>query len=363
MKMKTTNSTIQEASAVLNKQLYLACKQVFKNVKIQNQGQSQQRSLSYDLITNKHKPSIQYSGEYYTVCCPFCNDTRFRLYINHRFGVCDEFGREELYLAHCFNEECLSKFERRLQLFDMLKGRMRFDPVIKPGKEISLSDFVATWPGRVVRLDKLDDTHVARSYLRSRSFDPDRIARFYNVHFCEESDRWLCNSRLIIPIYHNKKMRGWQARYVGEKDWKNPDTPPKYYTCPGTPRSQLLYNLGNASKYQTGIIVEGVTDVWSVGPMAVCTMGASMTPRQQSLFVSAFSGRSGVLLYDPEEMEKPATQNLISILRPKFEHGFAAVTLPEGVDPGQMDRHLMREFVTQEAAKQGCNVIWKKGGG
>ena len=354
-------TTTPESDSVLNKQLYLACKQVFGHVKIQNQGQSQQRSLTYDLVSNKHKPSVDYSGEYYTVCCPFCNDTRFRLYVNHRFGVCDEFGREELYLAHCFYEEsCLSKQENRLQLFDMLKGRMRFEPTVKEGKEVTVSDFVTTWPGRVTRLDKLGDTHAARSYLHSRGFDPDRIARFYNVHFCEQSDRWLCNNRLIIPIYHEKKMRGWQARFVGEKNWKSKGSPPKYYTCPGTPKGQLLYNLGNAARYKTGVVVEGVTDVWSLGPMAVCTLGASMTARQQSLFVSAFGGHSGVLLYDPEEMETPAIKNLITFLRSKFEGGFAAVTLPEGVDPGSMDRQIMREFISQEAAKQGCEVDWGK---
>ena len=349
-----------ETNSVLNSQLYLACKQVFSHVKIQNQGQSQQRSLTYDLVTNKHKPAVEYSGEYYIVCCPFCADTRFRLYINHRFGVEDEFGREELHLAHCFNDDCLSDYDNRLKLHDMVKGRYRFAPVVKPGIQIDVSDFVAKWPGTVKRVDVLEDDHPARVYLRSRSFDPDRIARFYNVHFCEQSDRWLCNNRLIIPIYHDREMRGWQARFVGELDWKDPDTPPKYYTCPGTKRSHLLYNLGNAARYETGVIVEGVTDVWAFGPMAVCTLGASMTVRQQSLFVSAFERHTGVLLYDPEEMEKPAIQKLISDLQNKCEGGFAAVTLPAGVDPGQMDRQLMRDFVSQEAAKQGCNVNWEK---
>ena len=71
-------------------------------------------------------------------------------------------------------------------------------------------------------------------------------------------------------------MRGWQARHVGDLDWKDPKSPPKYYTCPGMKVGQILYNLANAAKYKTGVIVEGVTDVWSFGPMAMCTMGASM---------------------------------------------------------------------------------------
>jgi len=349
---------METTKQVLNSQLYLACKQVFSHVRVQNQGQSQQRSLSYDLATNKHRPCVEYSGEYYIVSCPFCSDTRYRLYINHRFGVPNEFGREELHLAHCFNDDCLSDFDNRMKLHDSLKGRYTFRPVVKEGVKVDVKALLASWPGEVTRLDKLPDDHPARAYLRSRSFDPDRIARFYNVHFCEKSDRWLCNNRMIIPMYHDREMRGWQARHIGDLDWKDPKSPPKYYTCPGMKVGQILYNLANAAKYKTGVIVEGVTDVWSFGPMAMCTMGASMTPRQQSLFTSEFENHTGVLLYDPEEMEKPAIKRLIVDLRTRCAGGFAAVTLPAGVDPGQMDRQLMREFVAQEAAKQGCKVDW-----
>ena len=42
--------TTPEADEVLNKQLYLACKQVFGHVKTQNQGQSQQRSLTRGFV-------------------------------------------------------------------------------------------------------------------------------------------------------------------------------------------------------------------------------------------------------------------------------------------------------------------------
>ena len=349
-----------EVSQVLNKQLYLSCKQIFRYVRVQNKGESQQRQLGYDVKTNTHKAHVHYSGEYYVVCCPFCNDTRYRLYINHRFGVPDEFGKPELHLAHCFNENCLSNFRLREKLYDLVKGHFSFEPVVKPGKKVNLSDFIANWPGEVTRVDKLATNHEARTYLVSRGFDPNRIGTYYNVHFCHKSDRWLCKNRLIIPLYHNKKMRGWQARYVGELDWKDPSTPPKYYTCPGTPRAQLLYNLGNASNYRTGIITEGVTDVWSVGPMSVCTLGASMTEKQQSMFISSFKNHAAILLYDPEEIEKKATQNLISNMRGKFKKGFAAITLPDGVDPGSLDRDTLRDFVTEKALEQKCVVSWKR---
>ena len=352
--------TTTEVSQVLNKQLYLSCKQIFNYVRIQNKGESQQRQLGYDVKTNTHKAHVRYSGEYYVVSCPFCNDTRYRLYINHRFGTPDEFGRTETHLAHCFNEDCLSDYRNREKLFDLLRGHFSFEPVIRPGKVVDISKFTAEWPGEVTRVDKLPPDHEARHYLESRGFSADRVGSFYNVHFCHASDRWLCKNRLIIPIYQDKKMRGWQARYVGDLDWKDPNTPPKYYTCPGTPRAQLLYNGGNASNYCTGIITEGVTDVWSVGPMAVCTFGATMTAKQQSMFIASFKNHSGVLLFDPEEMEKDSIQRLIGHMKGKFRHGFAAVTLPDGVDPGSLERDTLRGYVAEKAAEQGCKVAWKK---
>jgi len=352
--------TITEVSQVLNKQLYLSCKQIFSYVRIQNKGESQQRQVGYDVRTNTHKAHVRYSGEYYIVSCPFCNDTRYRLYINHRFGVPDEFGRPELHLAHCFNEDCLSDYRNREKLYDLVRGHFTFEPVVKKGKQVVASDFTASWPGEVIRVDKLPEDHAARSYLDSRGFDPDRIGTYYNVHFCHSSDRWLCKNRLIIPIYQNKKMRGWQARYVGELDWKDPSTPPKYYTCPGTPRAQLLYNLGNASNYHTGVITEGVSDVWSIGPMGVCTFGASMTGKQQSMFISSFKDQAGILLFDPEEMEKEAIQRLISNMKGKFKNGFAAVTLPDGVDPGSLERDTLRSYIVEKALEQKCVVSWKR---
>lgn len=352
--------TMTEVSQVLNKQLYLSCKQIFSYVRIQNKGESQQRQVGYDVKTNTHKAHVRYSGEYYIVSCPFCNDTRYRLYINHRFGVPDEFGRPELHLAHCFNEGCLSDYRNREKLYDLIRGHFTFEPVIRDGKQVVVSDFTTNWPGEVTRVDNLPVDHVARSYLNSRGFDPDRIGTYYNVHFCHTSDRWLCKNRLIIPIYQNKKMRGWQARYVGELDWKDPSTPPKYYTCPGTPRAQLLYNLSNASNYRTGIITEGVSDVWSIGPMGVCTFGASMTGKQQSMFISSFKDQAGILLFDPEEMEKEAIQKLISNMKGKFKNGFAAVTLPDGVDPGSLERDTLRSYIAEKALEQKCVVSWKR---
>lgn len=356
-----------EEKKALNRALFRRCKATFKHVRVKNPGEKQTRRISTDLITGKPKPVITHPGEYYSVCCPFCNDTRYRCYINHRYGTDDEFGRPQTGLAFCFNAGCplASKMPHAYQeLAEMLCGQKLVSlrkAEIAEGREVDVDQIRMNWPGKVTRVDLLPPEHEANVYLASRGFDPDKIGKFWNVHWCSESPRFICQERLIIPIYHNKKMVGWQARAAYDIDWKSSHLP-KYYTAPGTPRRQILYNLGNAVKYRTGIVVEGVTDVWKLGPQAVCTLGASFTQPQQSLFRKNFKNWGGLLLYDPDMKEKLAgtIASIVSSLHEQLNSGFCAVYLPDGTDPGSLARDFLRPYITQQAAEQGVNVSWKK---
>jgi hypothetical protein len=355
-----------EEKQALNRTLYRRIHATFGNVKIRNIGEKQQRKLSTDLATGRLKPVITHPGEYYAVCCPFCSDTRFRCYINHRYGTEDELGRPQTFLATCFNAGCPLSLKNTAiyqQLEEMLVGHKLFElrkAFVQEGKEVDVSKIRSSWPGEVTRIDKLPSNHESHIYLAGRGFDPELIGRFYNVHWCTKSSRFICQDRLIIPIYHRKQMVGWQARAAFDCDWKQSYVP-KYYTAPGTPRRQILYNFGNAVRYQTGIIVEGVTDVWRIGPQAVCTLGATMTLQQQSLFKRGFKHHNGVLLFDPDVKDKvkEKAELLVQDLATKLKSGFCWVNLPEGTDPGSLDRAFLRPYITQQAAEQGVTVNWK----
>ncbi len=351
----------------LNRALFRRCRATFKHVKIKNAGEAQTRVLRLDIISGKKKPSITHPGEYYAVCCPFCSDTRFRCYINHRYGQDDEFGRPQTHLATCFNAGCVlanKSAEAYSRLQEMLCGHKLVElrkAHVDAGVEVDVDKIRMNWPGDVVRIDKLPPTHPANVYLAGRGFDPEKIGKFWNVHFCVKSERYVCQDRLIIPIYHNKKMVGWQARAIFDTDWKMAHLP-KYYTAPGTPRRQILYNLGNARKYQVGVICEGVTDVWKIGPQAVCTLGATMTQPQQTLFKRCFKDYAGILLYDPDVKDKIAgqTESIVGSLNAGLKSGFCAINLPDGTDPGSLSREFLRQFIEQQAADQGINISWER---
>jgi hypothetical protein len=355
----------KDEQKVLNGTLFRRCKATFHHVKVKNAGEKQIRRMSLDLVTGKPKPVIDHPGEYYAVCCPFCNDTRFRCYINHRYGQDDELGRPQTYLATCFNAGCqlaMRSAAAYQKLEIMLTGHKLYElrkANVAEGHKIDVDAVRMNWPGKVTRIDKLPANHESNVYLAGRGFDPEVIGRFYNVHWCHESPRFVCENRLIIPIYHKKKMVGWQARAAYDTDWKLSNTP-KYYTAPGTPKRQLLYNFGNAQHYQVGIIVEGVTDVWKIGPQAVCTLGATLTDQQQSLFRRGFKDYAGVLLFDPDVKEKIADKTTIieSNLNSVLNSGFCVVQLPEGTDPGSLSREFLRPYITQKASEKGVNISW-----
>jgi hypothetical protein len=346
----------------LNPMLYRQLTRVFGHVRISNEGEAMTAHYVKDVKGNDVL-SITQTGEYYNVCCPRCNDTRFRLQVNHRWGKRDDLGRRNLWLAICHNENCFNTQEKRE---DLLYDLTEIDGVlegakIKPGIVVTEARD-ASPPGPVSLLHELPPSHPANRYLAGRFFDPERLGRFYGVGVCEQSHYWLARNRIYVPVFKKGLLKGWQVRYVGELDWKAKEAPPKWWTDPSMKKRLLLYNLDEARKYRTGVIVEGAGDVWGFGPMATATFGSNMSLWQRREFAATFRDGSAVLLYDPDLLKNERTrrsyQKLVDILKNKFRHGFAPVTLPAGTDPGSLDRGFLRAYVTQESKAQGVKVWW-----
>lgn len=348
----------------LNDLLYKLLQRRFGTVKISREGEAM-RAKYVKTWQGDWQLDVQVAGEYYMVNCPFCRDTKYRLFLNHRWGVRDEEGHVNLWLAICYNENCLKTHDRRVQLLEELNltsADLLARAKIHKGKEVNVDDIKMSWPGPVTRIDRLPKTHHAVQYLKRRHFDVKRLGQFYDVHYCEESFNWLCRDRIIIPIYSRGVLKGFQARFIGERSsWS--DGPPKYYTAPGTPRRFLLYNHDNAVKFQTGVVMEGPSDVWSFGPMGMCTMGSTMTDQQIRLLTRGFRRHSAILLWDPDVWERPKEREraeaLVRKLEGRFDKGFASVLLPTGKDPGKLDRQFLREYVGDHAASQGVKVSWR----
>lgn len=346
----------------LNPLLYRQLQRLFGRVKLSNEGEAMRSHYGTDAVTKEPKLHIDHPGEYYQVCCPRCRDTRYRLYVNHKWGRRDEQGRLNLWLSICYNENCFSSGPRRRELFDDLNEIAGTLPEAKilVGEQVDLAARGMTLPGPTVRLNKLPADHPACDYLAGRFYDPDRLGRFYRVGYCPTSFYYHARHRIVAPVYAEGKLKGWQARYIGDMDWKRKDSPPKWFSCPGMQRAKLLYNLDEARKYKVVVIVEGPGDVWSFGPMAVASFGDTVTKTQTGMIMSLFGKHTCVLMLDPESMDKASTRDLCSRFRGQFEGGFVPVTLPKRTDPGSLARNFLRRYVRQAARGCGVRVSYKK---
>lgn len=274
----------------LNPSLYAALRQCFGEVKISNPGVPASVSYGVDPVTGRRTEDVRDNGEYYRVSCCFCRDTRFRLYINHRYGTEDH----TKYLAVCFDDiACLSgesaaAQSNRMRLEMMLFGginrsnRARF--VVEARDAAPAEHAAPRMPGQVVGLGELPARHPARLYLAARGFDPASLTANYGVVYCTKSDPdyTVADGRLIIPCYVRGQLVGWQGRYVGDADWKATGIQ-KYYNMRGMSRNRMLYNYDRASKGRIMVVAEGATNVWRVGSAGVATYGNTLSAIQQEL--------------------------------------------------------------------------------
>lgn len=346
----------------LNEKLYSALLNSFGSVKIAREGEPMQFVVRPNPMNGRKMASVldAMSGEYYRVCCPFCSDSRYRLWINHRWNTLDPvsgaaFGKG---LCICYNDGCdlgegVDRRVRRQKqdtLEKILKPYVAHTVRLRTPRRMVPKAVEAKLPHDCVPLSRLSHGHAAIQYLLSRGFDPAQLERDWQVLYCYRDVNPSVSERLIIPIYDETGLRGWQARYIGTPPSSNI---PKYFTMPGTPRNNVLYNYYRASKYPFGILVEGVTDAWKVGLNAVASLGSSFSARHFQMMQAAWGSTGLGLLYD-NELDDPKKarkyRKALDMLRTPnaFAQGVVEFRLPPGVnDPGDMDSTQLKAYLNE----------------
>lgn len=367
----------------INNSLFAALTNTFRDVKVAKEDQPMVYRVVTNPLTKRRQASIQEDcrGEEYRICCPFCGDTRHRLWINHKWQTRDDmngitFGN----LLNCFNDGCpLNKDsgedDKRRECIENLKKLisplMRHTVNIRVEK-VDVKETVPVLPEKAVSIEQLDKRHPALVYLQDmRGFDLDRLVQDWRVLYCSDDPHPFVSNRVIIPIYYEGKFIGWQARYVG----KPPENVPKYFTMPGMRKSAVIYNLDRAKQYPFGVLVEGVTDVWSVGFQGIATFGAELHSHQLACIQSTWRHTGVVLLADGDvtdtDEKKVRYERLKSRLKLcNFERGVLEVRLPEGTDPGTYrsidlwslivsrarDTNYQSQVFSEDAFKGACHI-------
>lgn len=329
-------------SAVLNTELYDRLKSLFGQVHISNQGVPLIAESVYDPFRDKFRTVIRQRGEAYCICCPFCHhvkrvrpDTRFRLYVNHRWGT-NIPNFNSYTLVKCYNEDCLSDLDVSQLFREWVMGKNVYIPkeaLITPTEEPPLSP--ASLPHNFIPLQSLPPYHRACEYLISRGFDPLEIAEKYAIGYVEhESAMPIIADSLIIPIFFEKQLVAWQARrlvYAGKN---------KYITSPGAKISRIFYNWDASADYEYAILVEGVFDVWRLGPPALALFGTHLSQNQVELLRSRYKTVFILLDGDAKEKMEILSKRLLGFVE------VVPVALPGNCDPADISFHELQNYLT-----------------
>jgi len=255
------------------------------------------------------------------VDCPFCSkgSGRYRLGINLSHGYCN----------------CWICGSRRLVEVMVALTGITYPVAYALAKEIGWSKKPQERIVGKLKIPKavgpLWEPH--RKYLLERGFDPDEIERLWKVKGIGISSdlAW----RLWIPIINRGEIVSWTTRTIGH------DHPRYINASPGEEserQTTLLYGIDYVR--HSVVVCEGPTDVWAIGPGAVCTMGLGYS-QEQMLKIARIPRRA--MCFDRESMALKRARRLASELM-SFEGETSVIELDHGGDPASTDRKEIKEI-------------------
>jgi len=179
-----------------------------------------------------------------------------------------------------------------------------------------------------------------RVYLVARYFDPEALEDIWGLLGTNHLGpyKW----RIIAPILFGGKLVSYQGRDITGRSDK------KYKACARDSEQihhkQVLYGYDLADR--DVLVVEGVTDVWRMGPGSVATFGIKYTPAQVKL-LSQF--RRVFVWFDEEDPE--AEEKNLQLASELTALGVDSEVIRAGIegDPGDLNQkdadYVMRELL------------------
>jgi hypothetical protein len=154
------------------------------------------------------------------------------------------------------------------------------------------------WPKGIGAMSKI---HF--DYLLNRNFNPKYLQEKY--HLLGGKPYGDYKYRLIIPIIVDSQIVSFQGRDITDTQEL------RYKACKKEDEvidhKNTLYNIDNAG--DTGIIVEGVFDVWRLGDNTVATFGTAVRRHQVLEIIRRF--KKVFVLFDPEPEAQKKAKDLV----------------------------------------------------
>lgn len=291
------------------------------------------RDYQIENITSGHKRTR--SG-WIQIHCPFCppsssRDFHMGFKIYESWLHCYRCGKHSIIelIKKFTNENAREVFLRYASGDDAAYKRMRSSSRQGP---TSLS-----MPKMLTQISGMGE-----SYLTSRKFDADYIGKVWGVQQSGPVGDY--KFRLIAPIYFNHRFVSFQGRDYTDQ------SPLKYKACPQymevIPHKHTLYGIDQV-KGDSIVIVEGITDVWRLGPGAVATYGIKYKMAQVAEIVRR-EYKKVFVLFDWEDFAQAQALRLGSMLS---LHGIdvTQIYFSEEMDPGDLSeddaKHYMRQWL------------------
>ena len=197
-----------------------------------------------------------------------------------------------------------------------------------------------------------------KEYLAKRDFDPDFLEREWSliatgpISFL---DGIPYNHRIIIPIIWDSEIVSFQARDITGKSDR------KYLACPMKREvihhKNIIYGKQELwNDYSAVVIVEGVTDVWRLGPRAIATLGIEFKT-EQVLKLAKVSDRF-FIIFDKDLQAQAQAKKLSARLKALGKEVYIE-TLEKG-DPGDLKQSDADQLIKDLTMKGGFHTRHEK---
>ena len=189
-------------------------------------------------------------------------------------------------------------------------------------------------------------TKVHADYLKSRGFDVEELVELWDVSSTLHIGNY--RHRILIPIKYNGEVVSFQTRSISKRK-----EVVRYKSCPRNmeiiSHKVILYGYDYIPFNKTCVVVEGVTDVWKLGPGAVATFGITFTFYQVLLLASM---KRVYLMFDNERVASRQVDRLSSLITSISDCEVFQITDYGYDDPGSMpldEAHaLCQELIFKE---------------
>ncbi len=288
--------------------------------------------MSFDFIkfANAHNVGLIYEGCKHSrpgwvqleTDCLFCSGNKgyhLGYNISNDYFNCWRCGNHWNVEVVCRLLKCTS--HQAIKLINEYAGR----PILKNGKRVKKQK-----SKKVKSPDNMSAmTPKHKKYLESRNFDADHLENLWKLKGTGPAGKY--KHRIIAPIFFEGSVVSYQGRDITGK------SPLKYKACSSEnevrDHKECLYGL-DAVNGEAIIVVEGIFDVWRLGPGAVCTFGIEYTVAQLNLmrlFKKIF------VMYDSGEEQANQQSEELAVTLSSFFLDVEIIDI-QGGDPAELDQ-------------------------